>query len=568
MSRRWILYAAFAAACGEEKDSTDDLAASSETDTDADADADTDADTDADADTDTGTAAEDDRDGDGSLDAVDCAPDDPEIWPGAPDRCGDDRVTNCDRSSDDGLVTVDGVGTFTDLQDALDAAVDGSEVRVCPGTWGGTFAAFASIDLVSQGGADRTVLQGPGAGLGDTLTLWGGEGTSLTGFTVTGGGTGIRSASVVITDCVVTGNVGADGGGIRLTYGADAVIASTTITGNVADNGGGLYVEANVSVDLTGSSVEGNVAENAGGIQLGFGSSLVGGRITGNEARNISFYEGNGGGIGILDGMGTVTVSGTEIDGNIAYQGAGIAASAEVIVLTDVSVHDNSVVEPYGVGGGLTLFRGDLVNLGTTSFIANDAPNAGGAYVTDGTITGGSFTDNVASYYGGGLAVLSTGAEAISLVDLVVERNAAETGGGVYVTSTYAEIRLIGGRFASNTATRGGGIARTDLYQGRYPLTVDGVEVVDNVAVDGGGFYAGLDTIVVIASSVLRNQATRGGGAIVVDSTLDPALLVSVATDWGVDADDNMPGDVFTATEVGGYGTVETFDCSPVGCQP
>jgi hypothetical protein len=138
----------------------------------------------------------------------------------------------------------------------------------------------------------------------------------------------------------------------------------------------------------------------------------------------------------------------------------------------------------------------------------------------------------------------------------------------VYVTSANGEVRVTGGRFASNTATLGGGIARTDIFQGFYPLTVDGVEVVDNVAVDGGGFYAGLDTIVVIASSVLRNQATRGGGAIVAYEALDPAMLVSVATDWGVDADDNLPGDVFTSTEVSGYGRVATFDCTPFGCEP
>jgi len=71
--------------------------------------------------TDTGSQ-DPDSDGDGFPASADCDDTDSAAYPGAPDLCGDDRVTDCDRTSDDGLVTIDGTATFTDLHAALDAA--------------------------------------------------------------------------------------------------------------------------------------------------------------------------------------------------------------------------------------------------------------------------------------------------------------------------------------------------------------------------------------------------------------------------------------------------------------
>src|SRR5690349_17834720 len=55
-----------------------------------------------------------DADGDGFHAIDDCDDADPDVYPGAPDLCGDDRVTDCDRTSDDGLVNLDGTQGFDD----------------------------------------------------------------------------------------------------------------------------------------------------------------------------------------------------------------------------------------------------------------------------------------------------------------------------------------------------------------------------------------------------------------------------------------------------------------------
>ena len=137
-----MLFLALIAACaGETPDDgvKNDVDADSDADTDADADSDADADADADADSDADAdtdLAGADADGDGWAANQDCDDDDPAVL---------------------GLVTVDDA-PFGDLASALAAAVDGSTVSVCQGTYVGPFVATVAVHLESRDGSALTIL--------------------------------------------------------------------------------------------------------------------------------------------------------------------------------------------------------------------------------------------------------------------------------------------------------------------------------------------------------------------------------------------------------------------------
>ncbi|MEQ1505402.1 MAG: hypothetical protein ABMB14_24435, partial [Myxococcota bacterium] len=260
---------------------------------------DTDTDTDG-SPTDSGTP-DDDQDDDGFTADVDCDDDDPDRFPGAPDAC-DGVVRDCDRTSDDGLVTVDGVTTFDDLGAALAAAVDGSTLVVCPGTWVGPFTAAVPVTLSAFGNAFDTTLSGDH--LGPALTVPGGS--AVGGFAIRdgeGGGLVLSSAGTLDVDaCRILDNHGVDGGGVVLVSGGVARIERSDIEGNVADGrGGGVYVPAGASVDLSDTVISENTAGIGGG-----GAALLGGTMfSGSFEVNRALGEEGGGAVLLTDGATT-----------------------------------------------------------------------------------------------------------------------------------------------------------------------------------------------------------------------------------------------------------------------
>ena len=97
-------------------------------------------------------------------------------------------------------------------------------------------------------------------------------------------------------------------------------------------------------------------------------------------------------------------------------------------------------------------------------------------------------------------------------------------------------------------------------------LRIEGSTITDNVAESGAGVYANGPRVEIVGSTLLRNYATfLGGGAQVAVGE-----LVSEGSDWGTDADDNLPDDLLISMlqVVVGYGADETFTCTPESCTP
>jgi len=126
-------------------------------------------------------------------------------------------------AADSPAAVLDVPSSYPTIQAAIDAAADGDEVRVAPGTYVENVD-FAGKAILLAGAGSETVLRGTGSG--SVVTVDSGEGPDsiLDGFTITGG------------DAVM-------GGGVRVA-GSSPTIRRNVIRENGAQaRGSGIYVE-------------------------------------------------------------------------------------------------------------------------------------------------------------------------------------------------------------------------------------------------------------------------------------------------------------------------------------
>jgi hypothetical protein len=452
-------------------------------------------------------------------------------------------------------VRVVGVGTFVDLQAALDAAGTGATVIVCPGAWIGPFTAPTAISLIGEGGSAVTILDGNA--LGTTLTVV--PGTSIEGLTLTGGDA-------------------AEGGGLGVVGAGVVTVAGSLITGNTAQLGGGAAAAGGATLDLTTSVVEANTAVTGGGVHLD-DASLIGGEIRANSATD-------GGGVHTV---GDAAIEGATLaDNDASDSGGGIAADDGALLLSDVSATGNAA--PAWRGGGLYAADVRVDVLGATVFSGNTALIGAGGAVERGSLDGGEWTGNAAISDGGGLFVQYG---AVSDVD--VHDNTAALGGGI---SLMMEGAIDASTITANSATLGGGGIAIGWFSGEYAyggLYVTNTEISANAAADGGGISAAGSFYVYLSVVDLHDNTADAGGAIWAGDDMqvevhDSAITANTAldggglwtetgsfavtcttTDWGAAAvaNDNAPDDLsVSGTSYVGYEAGETFACTGAVCSP
>ena len=240
----------------------------------------------------------------------------------------------------------------TSIQDAVDAAVDGDQIWVTDGNYqtGGRVADGAmtnrvaitkSITVRSVNGPAVTIISGyqvPGGALGDASIRCAllKNGAVLSGFTLTngasrsdfaqafldrqGGGALSPDNSGVLTNCILTGNVGLLGGGAVLCTMNDCII-----TNNYAwEYGGGVN-----GCTVSNCVISGNTSSQGGGAVA---STLIRCVVNGNSA-------GSGGGATSCD------LENCRAMGNSAYDGGGAQTSS----LNNCVLSGNSAVN---LGGG------------------------------------------------------------------------------------------------------------------------------------------------------------------------------------------------------------------------
>jgi len=178
----------------------------------------------------------------------------------------------------------------TNIQDAVDVAVAGDEIVATNGTYA-PVTVSTPLTLQSVNGPDFTIIDGGGTNVCLYLTT----NTVMEGFTLSSGVGGVycESTNAVLTNCVLTGNVGIHNGPSRFgTSGGGAwggTLNNCTLTDNSADYGGGAYGCTLNNCTLTGNSAtaylnSGDSIFLGGGGGGAYGCTLNNCTLTGNSA--------------------------------------------------------------------------------------------------------------------------------------------------------------------------------------------------------------------------------------------------------------------------------------------
>ena len=297
---------------------------------------------------------------------------------------------------------------FPTIQYAVDAAVDGDEIIVAPGTY--TSTADEVVDmrgkeiwLHSSGGADVTIIDGEGLRRGIYCHNDETPETIIEGFTITngnafeGGGIHIGSntgSSPTISNCKFINNNGDKGGGFFISAGNNVSVPITNCL--FADNaslstGGGLYI-SNSDLNLTDCIFIANDSRKGGGIYCTGGeSSLNNCEFLNNTASNNG-SSADGGGFYIY--QGGVSLNNCKFINNIADSSGGGLYSTEWITELYSCNFEGNVAE---LGGGFFCRRALITGC---NFIQNTSQAGGGIY-SDGnnaeyspTISNSNFCEN------------------------------------------------------------------------------------------------------------------------------------------------------------------------------
>ena len=419
---------------------------------------------------------------------------------------------------------------FTDLQDALVAAVSHDEIWVASGTYKPAAGADRTISFVLVDGVGlyggfvggetmrdqrdwatyTTTLSGDIGAVGDdgdnsyhVVKCWAVTGrTVLDGFTISGGsadgaepddrGGGMLTTAdgnLEVANCTFGGNRAYAGGGGMYNTGSPT-IANCSFIGNSMEegsgDGAGMYNTG--SPTLTDCAFSGNSMEGSGdgaGMYNTGNPTLTDCSFTGNSAgtngggmynegspglASCAFIDNSAGNGGGMFESGSATMTDSAFNANSADYGGGMYDEDGSPTLSKCTFSDNSA----GTGGGL--FESGSAAVTDCSFNANSADHGGGMYNDDGipTVASCTFSDNSAGYGGG----MSNNSGSPALTNCTFSGNSADYGGGMDNRDSPAVTNCT---FAGNSATVSGAGIYND---GSAVLTIKNTILADNGAQD------------------------------------------------------------------------------------
>ena len=358
-----------------------------------------------------------------------------------------------------------------------------------------------------------------------------------------GGGICKVGFKIVIKNSKIDGNTSTYGGGVHIDESTDADITNSSVSRNTAAFGGGLNTYDGPSIiNVSGSTFEGNTASQQGGgfyICIGNTLNVKSTAPLGTTASKIikNIAEISGGGIYAESGS-TINVTNSDIGGNSAVRGGGIAlceaalsvgnskiykntaethgggvydSGSATVNLSNTSIYDNECTDLLvGTGGGVYSGLASTVSIYTCEVYGNKAAYGGGASyedVTLGTVSVSNFHDNLAYVHGGGLHLsrfakgYTTATGSYTITRNTFADNAAPNGDGGAIWHDYVGHEAAGStrygitfafnKFSGNTAS-----FATQLIEAKYVTYHDAV-------FDGG--YSTISLPASFTSAVMNN---------------------------------------------------------------
>jgi len=271
------------------------------------------------------------------------------------------------------------------------------------------------------------------------------------------------------------------------TAGDDTVAFQNGLSGTIILTSGQIEIDSNININGPGAdvlAVSGNKAWRIFTINPGASVTMDG--LTLKDGATID----GGGGGGIYNEGGALTVSNSTLSGNSAsLGGGGVHNFGGTVIVSNCTIHNNSEGSAQsGFGGGGIANNGGTLTVSNSTLKSNSSSVYGGGIinVNDGTLTviNSTLADNStqsSSSAGGGIANVNRGKATV--INSTLASNVATQSGGIGNDSS-STLTVINSTVAGNSAqTEGGGIGRGVF--GYTPPSLSNTLVANNTAPTG-----------------------------------------------------------------------------------
>jgi hypothetical protein len=358
---------------------------------------------------------------------------------------------------------------FPNVQNAVDAAQPGDEIRVASGTYTG-YSVRPKRDTTTSGVVTQTVY------ISKTVTIRGGYNSSFSSWDpdhfhatlhIPTRGRGIY----------ITGVVSPTIEWLRITGGDAAGLGGLNYYGPNLDAGGGIYVTT-ATATLNNNEVFGNSSAYGGGVFLGKSASQLNHNIIyNNHADSV--------------GGGVVLYRATRsFEGNtISYNTSSNVAGGVYAFYFDAAIQGNTIAgNSASANGGGLLVASCSPPLTGNIFYGNTARLGGGVSLgySHSIFTNNVLVNNRATSFGRGSALNMEGSD-IRMFHNTLARNQGGDGSGVYVTlqgSTFSTLAMTNTLMISHTVgisiTSGSSTNLNGVLWYGTPITISGAVVVQH----------------------------------------------------------------------------------------